>query len=271
LVCLRSDYGKEFENLSFIDYCNKHGIDHNFSSLRTPQQNGVVKRKNWTLEDMTRTMLIASGLPRNFWAEALNTLCHIINRCTIRVILNKAPYEHFKGRKPNIMHLRVFDCKCYVHNNGKDALRKFNPKSDEAIFLRYSSYSKAYKVFNKRTLCVEESVHVLFDETNSLIENNAQDEEYELGLARKDLSFTHKEGKCPEDGSRPGADMLEGEQGLNQTRGSVAEPSLEQNQPNSPRTGSKIGSETSSRTVSEPVSPSIPARVESVFVDPLTP
>jgi len=91
----------------------------------------------------------------------------------IRPILNKTPYELFKGRKYNIVHLRVFGCKYYVHNNGKDALGKFDPSSDEAIFLGYSSHSKAYKVFNKRTLCVEESVHVMFDETNSLVENDA--------------------------------------------------------------------------------------------------
>jgi len=87
--------------------------------------------------------------------------------------LNKTSYKLFKGRKPNIMHLRVFGCKCYVHNNRKDNLGKFDPSSDEAIFLGYSSYSEAYKVFNKRTLCVEESVHVLFDETNSLVEVDA--------------------------------------------------------------------------------------------------
>jgi len=75
LVSLRSDHDKEFENSSFIDYCNEHGVDHNFSAPRTPQQNGVVERKNYTLEDMTRTMLVASDLHRNFWAEALNTSC----------------------------------------------------------------------------------------------------------------------------------------------------------------------------------------------------
>ena len=115
MVCLRSDHGIEFENSSFIDYCNEHGVEHNFSAPRTPQQNGVVERKNRTLEDMRRTMLIASGLARNFWAEALNTSCYIINR----KLLNETPYELFKGRKLNIMHLRNFGCKCYVHNNGK--------------------------------------------------------------------------------------------------------------------------------------------------------
>jgi len=57
------------------------------------------------------------------------------------------------------MHLRVFSCKRYVHNNGKEPLGKFDPGNDEAIFIGCSSHSKAYEVFNKQTLCVEESVH----------------------------------------------------------------------------------------------------------------
>jgi len=79
LVCLRSDHGKKFENSSFTDYYNEHGVDHNFSAPRTPQRNRVVERKNRTLEDITRTMIMASGLPRHFWAEALNTSCYIVN------------------------------------------------------------------------------------------------------------------------------------------------------------------------------------------------
>jgi len=96
LVCLRSDHGTEFENSRFIDFCGEHGVEHNFSTPRTPEQNGVVECKNRTLEDMTRTMLIVSGLTRSFWTEALNTSCYIINRCMIRPILNKTPYELFK-------------------------------------------------------------------------------------------------------------------------------------------------------------------------------
>jgi len=119
-----------------------------------------------------------------------------------------------------------------VYNNGKDALGNFDPMSDDAIFLGYSSHSKAYKVFNKRTLCVEESVHVLFDETNSRVEINAQDDDFELGLAKKNLLLTHEEGKYLEEGSGPGAVSMDGGQGLNQIRGSTAEASLEQNQPN---------------------------------------
>jgi len=137
----------------------------------------------------------------------------------IKPILNKTPYELFKGRKPNIMYLRVLGCKCYVHNNRKDAVEKFDPRSDEAIFLGYSSHGKAYKVFNRRTLCLEESMHILFDETNSLIEYDVQDEEYELGLVRKDFSLTQNsmvdKGKNPEGEPSPGADIVDGRQGIN--------------------------------------------------------
>ena len=84
----------------------------------------------------------------------------------IRPILKKTPYELFRERKPNISYFHHFGCKCFVLNNGKNNLGKFDAKSDEGIFLGYSLTSKAFRVFNKRTLVVEESIHVLFDECN---------------------------------------------------------------------------------------------------------
>ncbi|XP_021719011.1 uncharacterized protein LOC110686710 [Chenopodium quinoa] len=119
---------KRFGHASFslLDKLRENGMNHNFSAPRTPQHNGIVERKNRTLEEMARTMLIASGLPRNFWAEAVNTACYILNRVTIRSVINKTPYELFRGRKPNISHLRAFGCKCFVHNNGKKNLGKFD-------------------------------------------------------------------------------------------------------------------------------------------------
>ena len=63
LVVIRFDHGTEFENIHFTSFCQTNGVSHNFSAPRTPQQNGVVERKNRTLEDMTRTMLISCSLP----------------------------------------------------------------------------------------------------------------------------------------------------------------------------------------------------------------
>ena len=79
LISIRSDHGTEFENSEFLGYCKENGISHNFSAPRTSRQNGVVERKNSTLEEMTRTMLISSSLSQRFWAEALSTACYILN------------------------------------------------------------------------------------------------------------------------------------------------------------------------------------------------
>ena len=121
-------------------------------------------------------MLISSKLPKFYWAKAVNTGCYLINRCMIRSVLNKTPYELLKGRKPNLGHLRAFGCVCFIHNNDKNNLGKFDAKSDEGFFLCYSSLSKAYKVLNNRTYLVEESVHVVFNENNSEVGGNSEDE-----------------------------------------------------------------------------------------------
>nr|XP_009597079.1 uncharacterized protein LOC104093065 [Nicotiana tomentosiformis] len=124
VVCIRFDHGTEFDNAKFDEFCTENGITHIILAPRTPQQNGVVEKKNRTLEDMAWTMLIDSGIAKKFWAEDVNTACYL------------------------------------------EALGKFDAKSDEGIFLGYSSQSKAYKVYNKRTQCVEESIHVIFDESH---------------------------------------------------------------------------------------------------------
>ena len=146
------------------DFCAKNGIEHTFSAPRTPQQNGVAERKNRTLIEMAMTMLCDNNLPKYFWAKAVSTACYISNRLFIRLFLTKTPYELWKGKRPNISYFHPSDTKCYILNNGKDQLAKFDAKSDEGTFLSYSLTSKAYRVFNKRTLVVEESIHIVFDD-----------------------------------------------------------------------------------------------------------
>ncbi|KAH9698134.1 hypothetical protein KPL71_023896 [Citrus sinensis] len=80
ITCIRSDHGGEFENHAFENFCNDLGIEHQFSSPRTPQQNGVVERKNRSIQEMARTMLNENSLPKYFWAEAVNTACYVLNR-----------------------------------------------------------------------------------------------------------------------------------------------------------------------------------------------
>jgi len=105
---IRSDHGGELQNEKFRKFYEKMGILHNFSAPRTSQQNGVVERKNTSLEELARTMLSESSLPKYFWADVVSTSCYVMNRVLIRPISKKTPYELFNGKKPNIGHLKVF-------------------------------------------------------------------------------------------------------------------------------------------------------------------
>ncbi|KAL4030897.1 hypothetical protein IC575_009151 [Cucumis melo] len=111
---IRSDHGKEFENESFNRFCLLEGIHHEFSAPITPQQNGLVERKNRTLQEMTHVMIHAKNLPLCFWAEAVNTTCHIHNRVTIRTGTTVTLYELWKERKPNVKYFHVFGSTCYI-------------------------------------------------------------------------------------------------------------------------------------------------------------
>ncbi|EOY16719.1 Uncharacterized protein TCM_035590 [Theobroma cacao] len=115
---------------------------------------------------MARTMLCKNNLPKYFWAEVVNIAAYILNRVSIRAMISKIAYELYKGRKPNISHLKSFGCKCFVLNNKKHILGKLDVRNDEAIFLGYALNSKAYKVFDKRTLAIKESIHIVFYKAN---------------------------------------------------------------------------------------------------------
>ncbi|XP_008644598.1 uncharacterized protein [Zea mays] len=94
---IRSDNGTEFKNSQIEGFLEEEGIKHEFSSPYTPQQNGVVERKNRTLLDMARTMLDEYKTPDRFWAAAVNTACYAINRLYLHRILKKTSYELLTG------------------------------------------------------------------------------------------------------------------------------------------------------------------------------
>ena len=111
---IRSDHGKEFENLYMESFCTRSGISQEFSAPITPQQNGVVERKNRVIQDMARAMLHNKDVARNLWGESVNTACHTINRVYFRLGTKKTPYELWKGRKPNVKYFRIFGSTCSI-------------------------------------------------------------------------------------------------------------------------------------------------------------
>jgi transposase InsO family protein len=88
---IRSDNGSEFKNLQVEEYLEEEGIKHEFSAPYTPQQNGVVERKNMSLIDMARMMLGEYKTLERFWSEAVNTACHAINRLYLHRLLKRPP------------------------------------------------------------------------------------------------------------------------------------------------------------------------------------
>ena len=160
---IRSDNGTEFNNVTLDSFLISKGIEHNLSAPYTPQQNGVVERRNRTLVESARTMLNFANLPLHFWAEAVSTACFVQNRSIINKRLKCTPYQAMQNKKPNVKFLHIFGCRCFVKNN-KDHLNKFQPKYDEAIFLGYSPNRVAYRVLNRRTMVLEESFDIDFDD-----------------------------------------------------------------------------------------------------------
>ncbi|KAD3640229.1 hypothetical protein E3N88_29452 [Mikania micrantha] len=161
--CVRSDNGTEFRNHILDEFYLSKGIKRQYSIPRTPEQNGVVERKNRTLIEAARSMLADSGLPLTFWAEAVNTACYVQNRVLVNQRLLKTPYEVLHHLTPLISFFRAFGCPCYILNT-KDQLQKFDSKVDAGYFVGYSSTCKAYRVFNCRSKMVEETLHVKFNE-----------------------------------------------------------------------------------------------------------
>ncbi|GJX72431.1 retrovirus-related pol polyprotein from transposon TNT 1-94 [Tanacetum coccineum] len=175
-VCkIRTDNGTEFKNATLKAYYEKLGIMQQFSIARTPQQNGVVERRNRTLVEAARTMLIFSRLPEFLWAEAVTTSCFTQNRSIIKTQHNKTPYELLRGRKPNVEYFHVFGSLCYPTND-RDDLGKMKPKADIGVFIGYSKTSRGFRIYNRRTKRIMETIHVKFDELTAI----ASEHDYNL-------------------------------------------------------------------------------------------
>ncbi|GJW81408.1 putative ribonuclease H-like domain-containing protein [Tanacetum coccineum] len=163
---IRCGNGTEFKNYIMNELCSKKGIKREFSIARTLQQNGVAERKNRTLIETARTMLADSLLPIPFWAEAVNTACYVLNRVLVTKPQNRTPYELLIG--------------------------KFDGKSDEGYLLGYSTSSKAFRVYNKRTKRVEENLHINFLEDQPNVAGTGIQDSFVAGSSEKDKGPTQE-------------------------------------------------------------------------------
>nr|GEZ21040.1 putative ribonuclease H-like domain-containing protein [Tanacetum cinerariifolium] len=135
---IRSDNETELKNNDLNQFCGMKRIKREFSVPRTPQQNGIVERKNMTLIESARTMLADSLLPIPFWAEVINTACYVQNRVLVTKPQNMTPYELLLCKTPSIGFMRPFDCHVTILNT-LDPLGKFDGMVDEGFLVGYSN------------------------------------------------------------------------------------------------------------------------------------
>ncbi|GJU32187.1 retrovirus-related pol polyprotein from transposon TNT 1-94 [Tanacetum coccineum] len=165
--CLRTDNGTEFVNQTLREYYEKVGISHETSIAHSPQQNGVVERRNRTLIEAALTMLIYAKALLFLWAEAVATACYTQNRSIIHLRQGKTPYELLHDKLLDLSFFYVFGALCYLTNNSKN-LGKLQPKADIGNFIGYAPIKKAFQIYNRCTRRIIETIHVDFDELTAM-------------------------------------------------------------------------------------------------------
>lgn len=141
---LRTDNGLEFCNKEFDKFCSYNGTGRHKAIPYTPQQNDVVERMKRTILERVRSILNESGLPKVFWAEAVNIAVYVVNRLPASDIGDKVPEELWSKTFPKLDHLRRFGCVCYYHSDDG----KLQPRAKKDIFIGYPGGVKGYKVWS---------------------------------------------------------------------------------------------------------------------------
>ncbi|GJY18462.1 retrovirus-related pol polyprotein from transposon TNT 1-94 [Tanacetum coccineum] len=160
---LAQNNGTGFVNQTLHEYYEKVGISNETSVARSLKQNGVVERRNRTLIEAASTMLIYAKAPLFLWAEAVATACYTQNRSIIRLRHGKTPYKLLHNKLPDLSFFHVFGALCYPTNDSEN-LGKLQPKADIGIFIGYAPTKKAFRIYNRRTRRIIETIHVDFDE-----------------------------------------------------------------------------------------------------------
>ena len=159
---IRSDRGREYINDDLQQYLKAKGIKMQYTAAYSPQQNGVAERKNRSLMEMARCMLIDANMDKKYWAEAINTANYLQNRLPTKAV-EKTPYELCYSRKPDVKNLHIFGSKAYIHIH-KEQRRKLDDKAEKLTFVGYCEESKAYRFLDKETSRIKISRDVVFIE-----------------------------------------------------------------------------------------------------------
>ncbi|GJX63102.1 putative ribonuclease H-like domain-containing protein [Tanacetum coccineum] len=181
-------------NVLFIEteclvlYPNFKLLDESQVLLKVLDRTTFAERKNRTIIEAARAMLVYSLIPTTFWAEAVSTASYVQNRVLVTKPHNKTPYKLLHGRPPSISFMRPFGCPVTILNT-LDPLGKFDRKADEGFFVGYSINSKAFRVFNTRTKKVVENLHITFLENKPNVTGSGPDWLFDIDLLTNSMNY----------------------------------------------------------------------------------
>jgi hypothetical protein len=166
LKALCTDRGGEFKFNEFKEFCEAHGIQWYLIAPYSPQQNGVVERRNQTVVAMVRSMMKNKGMPGRFWGEAVSTAVYLLNRTPTKSVVGMPLYEAWYGRKPSVDHLRTFGCVVHVKTvTGHTS--KLVDRSTPMVMIGYEAGTKAYRAYNPVNKKFVVTRDILFEEEKS--------------------------------------------------------------------------------------------------------
>ncbi|KAK8921663.1 hypothetical protein KSP39_PZI019972 [Platanthera zijinensis] len=168
---VRSDNGGEYIG-AFDAYCRRHGIVHERTIPRTPQQNGLAERMNRTIIEKIKCMISQAGIGKQFWAEAVQTAVHLINLSPSAPLNGDIPERVWSGKEVSYGHVRVFGCKVHVHVP-KEERSKLDEKSRECILMGFPHEEFGYRLWDPVNKKMIRSRDVIFVEDQVVCEPNA--------------------------------------------------------------------------------------------------
>lgn len=165
---LRTDRGGEFCSREFVTFCETEGIQRHYTAPYSPQQNGVVERRNMTMVGMARSLLKEKKLPANLWGEAIRHAIYLLNRLPTHALSRQTPYEVWTGKKPHLEYLRIFGCLAHMKIPGVH-VKKLDDRSKPVVYLGKEPGTKAHRLYDPAACTVHVSRDVVFEEKNSWV------------------------------------------------------------------------------------------------------
>jgi hypothetical protein len=192
LHVLRTDNGGEFMTAEFASYSMDEGVQRHYSTAYSPQQNGVVERRNQTVVGMARALLKQRGMSVVFWGEAVVTAVYILNCSPTNILNGRTSYEACHGRKPAVSHLWIFGCLAFGKELGH--IGKLDDRSTPGVFIGYAEGSKAYRILDPGTQRACMTHDVVFDEGRGWAWDKTVDDDSTPAYDNFTVEYVHFEG-----------------------------------------------------------------------------